>query len=195
MTEALELSVDSSLSETANLKTLTARISRMCQVARFAALGYALWVLFEITRFWTNVDAVNRGYGRYLHVDLSELNFWQLALVYGLNLLVWAVAAYACYSAWQLFSNYREGKIFSTESAIWLRRIAFFGLIAVICGIALRPLASMILTSHLPAGQGIVNLSFQPDDLLNLLLLGGLLALSHIQKSAAEIAGENAQFV
>ncbi len=60
-----------------------------------------------------------------------------------------------------------------------------------------RPLISVILTLHFPAGENLrlVNVFLLPDDVSTLLLLFGLLALAHIQKSAAQIAGEHAQFV
>jgi len=182
-------------SEAEKQSRLVSRIAWLCQCARFAALAYALWVLFEIIKYWTDIDTISRGYGRFLNVDLSDMSLWQLAAGLLINILIWLFAAYACYAAWLLFSNYLKGQIFTAESAAWLRRIALFGLISVMLGILSRPLVSLVLTAHLAQGKHMVNVFFHPEDLLNMLLLGGLLALSRIQKSAADIAGENAQFV
>ena len=41
----------------------------------------------------------------------------------------------------------------------------------------------------------IVNIAAMPDDLSTLLLLFGLLALAHIQMTAAEIADDHARIV
>lgn len=149
----------------------------------------------ELATYWSSAASIANGYGRFLKTDLPTIAPWQQAAAFGVNFVIWLVAAYACYNAWKLFSTYLQGRIFTVDAAIWLRRVAFFGLVAVCAGIASRPLISVILTSHLPQGQHLVNLFFRPEDLLNLLLLGGFLALSHIHKTAAEIAGEHAQFV
>ena len=61
--------------------------------------------------------------------------------------------------------------------------------------IALRPLFTLVLTAHLPEAQRQAHLVLQPNDLLTLLLLLGLLALAHIQRAGAEIAAEHAQII
>lgn len=183
--------------DASTLSGLRTRISRLCQTVRFAALGYALWTLYLIISHWISVETINNGYGRLLGVDLSGLRPWQQAAGFGLNLSIWVIVAIACYCAWRLFSAYLNGEIFSTVAAIWLQRMAMFGLIAQIADIAARPLLSIFLTLHFLNDQKmrIVNIFVLPNDVIVLLLLSGFLALAHIQKAAAEIAAENAQFV
>ncbi len=173
------------------------RIGWICQGVRLAAIVYALWVIYALAAFYGNVEAINKGYGRLLQKDLSGVLAWQQAAAFSVNFAVWLIAAAACYSTWRLFTNYLEGKIFTFDSALWLRRLGLYGVVAQLLGIATRPLVSVILTLHFPAGEGqrIVSVFLQPDDLAILLLLFGLVALAHVQKTAAEIAGEHAQFV
>jgi len=176
---------------------LRKKIAWICHAVRFSALGYAVWLLYALIVYWTNIETINSGYGRLLNRDLSGMAQWQQALALGVHLVIWAFAAIACHSAWRLFSGFLTGQIFTLGAALALRRIALFGAISQILDIVTRPLMSVILTLHFPAGQQmrIVNLFFRPEDLVLLLLLFALLAFAHIQKTAAQIAGEHAQFV
>jgi hypothetical protein len=178
-------------------RALREKIGWICQGARYAAVAYALWVIFLQAEYWSDISAINAGYGRLLQRDLSEIGPWQQAGAFGVNLVVWLLVAYACYSAWRLFSRYLDGEIFSIEATKWLRRLAIFGIAAQALAILTRPLISVILTLHFPAGHQmrIVNVFFQPNDLATLLLLVVLLTLAHIQKIAAEIADDHAKFV
>jgi hypothetical protein len=176
---------------------LRGKIAWICQTARFAALGYAVWTFYINASFWSDVARINDGYGHLLHRDLSGVRPWQQAAAFGVNFVVWLLAALACYFGWRLFTNYLRGEIFTSQSALWLRRLALYGLAAQVLGVAVRPLQSVILTMHFPAGQKlrIFNIFAMPDDLSTLLLLFGLLALAHIQKTAAEIADDHARIV
>jgi hypothetical protein len=185
------------LAPTQSQRVLREKIGWICQGARYAAIAYALWVIFLQATYWSDPSAINAGYGRLLQKDLSEIGPWQQACAFGVNLVIWLFVAYASYSAWRLFSFYLEGEIFSLVAAKWLRRLAIFGIAAQALAILTRPLVSVILTLHFPAGarQRIVNIFLQPDDLAILLLLFVLLTLAHIQKTAAEIADDHAKFV
>ena len=189
-------------SQTATAQTslnsgLRSKIGWLCQIERFAAIGYALWTLYLILSLWISVESINDGFGRLLRVDLSRVQPWQQAAGFGVNISIWLLVAAACYCAWRLFSAYLAGEIFSRDTARWLQRLALFGLIAQTADILLRPVTSIILTLHFPPDQKlrIVNIFLLPNDFVVLFLLVGLLALAHIQRAAAEIATENAQFV
>jgi hypothetical protein len=75
------------------------------------------------------------------------------------------------------------------------RLLALFGLIAALVDIAARPIVSLILTAQKAGGQHIVSVYLRPEDLSTVLLLATLLALAHVQKTAADIADEHSQFV
>jgi hypothetical protein len=184
-------------SDSPRFHELGKRIDRICQCERFAALAYALWTLWLNASYWSSVEQIAKGYGHFVGKDLSGVEPWQQAAAFGVTFFVWLFAAYACSCAWRLFSTYLTGEIFSLAAARWLRRLALYGLAAQALGVLTRPVISVILTLHFPAGQNLrlVNIFLLPDDLSTLLLLLGLLALAHIQKSAAQIAEDNAQIV
>jgi hypothetical protein len=179
------------------LADLRRRIGWICQSVRAAAGAYAVWVLYLLATHWSSVEAINNSHGRMLKTDLSGIEPWQRAAAFALDFGIWLFAAYACYSVWRLFTLYLDSRIFSLEAALWLRRVAFYGAMAQMLDIVTRPLISVLLTLHFPAGQNqrMVSIFFLPNDLVVLLLLLGLLAMAHIQKTAAEIADEHAQIV
>jgi hypothetical protein len=179
------------------LAALRAQIGWICQLVRFAALAYAIWVLYALASLYGSVESIEKVHGWLLRKDMSGVEPWQQTAAFAITFVVWLFTASACYCAWRLFTNYLTGEIFTLDSALWLRRLALFGVVAQSLDFLTRPLVSVILTLHFPAGeqQRIVNIFVQPTDVAILLLLLGLLALAHIQKTAAGIAGENAQFV
>jgi hypothetical protein len=176
---------------------LRRRIDWICQITRVSAALYALWALYNLIAYWTDVAAIDAHHGRMLDKDLSQIEPWQQASAFALQFGIWLLAAYACYSAWRLFTLYLDGRIFTPDSALWLRRIALFGLIAQTLDIVTRPVLSVLLTLHLPAGQNLrlISVYLVPNDLALLFLLFGLLALAHIQKTAAEIVADTAQII
>jgi len=181
----------------ARLLNLRRKIRWICQLLRFAAPAFAAWALCWLAVTWSDTSAINQGLGQMLHRDLGGVEPWQQAAGFGVTFVVWLFIAAACYSIWRLFTLYHAGDILTSDAAIWLRRIALYGIVAQILDIVTRPLLSVIVTLHFPAGQRsrVVNVFLTSSDLALVLLLVALLALAHIQKSAAEIAGEHEQFV
>lgn len=174
---------------------LRRRIGWLCKIIRFAAVAYAGWILYVVIAHWADAGRLARIYSAWLKVDVSGIASWQRLAGFGVSLTIWLFAAIACYSVWRLFTGYLEGRIFTVDAAIWLRRIGFFGLIAEVLDILARPLVAGLVTLHLPPGQRQLALSFNPNDLLILLFLCGFVALAHVYKTAAEIADDNARFV
>ena len=179
------------------LLSLHRKIGWICQMLRFAAPAFAAWVLGCMAVSWSDPTTIDKGLGRMLRRDLSGIAPWQQAAGFAVEFVVWLFVAAACYSIWRLFTLYRAGDILTPGAAIWLRRVALYGAVAQILDIVTRPLLSVIVTLHFPAGQNsrVVSVVLTSSDLALLLLLAALLALAHIQKSAAEIAAEHAQFV
>lgn len=176
---------------------LRRRIGWICQITRVAAVIYVLWLLYALTTYWSSVETIDAHHGRMLNKDLSQIEGWQQGAAFALQFGIWLFAAYVAYSAWRLFTLYLDGRIFTPDSALWLRRVALFGVIAQMLDIVTRPLLSVLLTLHFPAGQNLrlISVYLVPNDLALLVLLFGLLALAHIQKTAAEIVDDNAQIV
>jgi hypothetical protein len=189
--------MDQQTERASRLAALKKRIGWICQCVRFSAAGLAVWTLALNIFYWSDAKAISNSYGRLLEKDLSGLQIWQQAGAFGVNFLVWLLSACACYSAWRLFTAYLRGSIFAAETNRWLHRTALYGVAAQALSIVTRPLVSVILTMHFPAGQKlrVLNIFLQPSDLSTLLLLLGLLALAHIQAAATEIAEDHAQIV
>jgi hypothetical protein len=179
----------------ARLATLRGRIGRLCRALRFAIIAYVLWMLVAIALFWTDEQKVASHFLNALSVDVSGASASQRLGASCVSLVIWLVLAAACFSGWRLFSTYLRGRIFTPDAARWLRRFALFGLIAALVDIAARPIMSLILTAHEAAGRHIVSVYLRPEDLSTVLLLATLLALAHVQKTAADIADEHSQFV
>jgi len=186
---------DSTLSlDDRRLDSLRRRIGWLCQALRFALVAYCLWVLFAIVRFWSD-DALIVPRFASLKVDVEGMSDYQRLGAFGVSFVIWALLVAACYAGWRLFSGYLEGRIFTPDAAGWLRSLALMGLIAALVDIAARPLMSLILTAHKATGAHMVSVYLRPEDLSTLMLLATLLALAHIQKTAADIADEHAQIV
>lgn len=176
-------------------RELTRRIGLLCQFTRVAGVVYALWVIVLALSFWVDAEAITRTYGLWLKVDVAGFAPWQhgAALVVAMVpvvLLVLAVAA-----VWRLFTQFRHGDIFTGAAARQLRLIGVYGLAAQLTDIAARPATSVLLSLHLPPGVRAVGIASMPADLLNVLLMLGLMALAQVFSVAAEIADENAGIV
>ncbi|MGJ0394916.1 MAG: DUF2975 domain-containing protein [Methylocystis sp.] len=176
------------------LDSLRRRIGWLCQTLRIALVAYCLWILFTIAMFWSDESAVVSRFAS-LKVDVEGLSAYQRLAGFGVSFAIWTLLVVACYAGWRLFSAYLEGRIFTPDAAGWLRALALAGLVAALVDIATRPLTSLILTSHKAAGAHMVSVYLRPEDLSTIMLLATLLALAHIQKTAADIADEHAQIV
>lgn len=177
--------------------TLHGRIKKTCQIVRFTAVILAGWLLLEIIRLWSNVERIDSYFGPVFKKDLSGIEPWQQFAGSFIYLLIWSLGAAACYSIWRVFSAYLNHQIFSLNTTLWLKRAAMLGLAAKLLDICARPLISVILTLHFPAGQKLrlISLYLAPNDLIILALLLALFAIAHILMVATEIAQDNAQIV
>lgn len=180
--------------ENSHLTTLRGRIGWICQTIRALVVGFAIADLFAILAVWSDRESLERHYRGFLKIDLSDASRGQFATGLGLNLVVWVFVAVTCFCLWRVFSLYLRGSIFSAESALWLRRAGILGFVTVLVDIGMRSAIILALAAHLPASQshhGYVRL----DDLLYVIFTLMIIAVAQIFKTAAEIAGEHAQFV
>lgn len=177
------------------LEPLRRQIGWLCHAVRLVALAYAAWVVWSVVALWLDPVEVARRYGAFLKVDLSGIEVWQRAAGFSLHAIICVFVVAACWSAWKLFSGYLEGRIFTLDAVLWLRRIGTFGLAAELCDIAFRPLTILAVTGHLPKGQRHIGIALNQNDLAFLMFLLALIALAHIFTKAAEIAQENEEIV
>jgi len=177
------------------VEALRARIGLLCRLLRLAAPLYAAWVFALLAMHWSDGADVARAYGHWLKIDLPEVPVFARAAGFLVHMVVWGPIVGACVNLWLLFTGFLAGRVFTVDAALTLRRLALFGLAAEAADIVSRPLLSMLVTIHLPPGARHIGLFFQPNDLLNLMFLGGLLALARVFRVAAEIAEDHAAIV
>ena len=178
-----------------SVDALRARIGWLCQTLRFAAPAYALWVFVLLALHWSNPTDVTRAYSHWLKADLVEVPAVQRAGGFLVHMIPWGLTVLACWNLWRLFSGFLTGRVFTLDAALTLRRLALAGFAAVVVDMAARPLLSILVSIHMPPGGRHIGFFFQPNDMLNLMFLGGLFALAQVFKVAAEIAEDNAAIV
>jgi hypothetical protein len=184
----------------ASQASLPARIRWLCHLIRIAALLWVGWILVNVVRGWYAADPaklmenLNRG----LNADLSEISRAQIAAFFAGNLSIWVFDAAIAYCAWQLTGGYLQGRIFTVDAAVWMRRLGVTGLIAVLSMVAWRRARLFIFAihGHVPAGTVLLfGQLVTPADLMRLVFCLFLIALAHIFKAAAELADDHAGIV
>jgi hypothetical protein len=184
----------------ASQANLPARIRWLCQLIRIAALLWVGWILVNVARGWYGADParlmdnLNRG----LNAGVSEISKGQIAAFFTGNFGIWLLDTVIAYCIWQLTGRYLQGRIFTVDAALWMRRLGVTGLITVLGMVAWRRTSLLIFTMHGNMPVGSVLLSGQwvtPPDLMRLLFCLFLIALAHIFKAAAELADDHAGIV
>ncbi|MCE1236218.1 MAG: DUF2975 domain-containing protein [Hyphomicrobiales bacterium] len=179
----------------ASLPALQSRIGWLCQSLRFAALAYPTWIFVLLALHWSNADDVTRAYSHWLKATLVEVPAPQRVGGFLIQMIPFALTSAACWNLWRLFSGFLAGRVFTLDAALTLRRLSLFGLAAVAIDLVSRPALSGLMSIHMPPGSRYLAFFFQPHDLLDLMFLGGLLALAQVFKVAAELAEDHAAIV
>ncbi|MBY6240300.1 DUF2975 domain-containing protein [Methylosinus sp. Sm6] len=183
-----------SISQNERLRELRGRIGWICQTIRVFVILFPLADLATVIAFWIDHEAVERHFRALLQIDVAGASSEQYAVALAVGLVVWLFVAATCACLWRVFTLYLNGGVFSVEAAKWLRRAGLLGLATLLLEVAARSAIIFSLAAHLPLGQnqhGYIRL----EDLLNVIFALMLVAIAHIFKTAADIAGEHAQFV
>lgn len=179
----------------AKLSALREKIGWICRALQFLLVGYPLWILWIIIEYWSDRAFVEAHYQSFFKLDISSASYGQFAIAVALHLIVWVLLTVMCFCLWRVLGLYLEGRIFTIETALWLRRAGILGLVTTIADFSTRSLIVLVLTEHLPSTADKHHGFINSEDPLHLILALIVIAFAHIQKTAAEIAGENAQFV
>lgn len=174
---------------------LRARIGRLCHLLRLAAPIYALWVLILLAMHWSNPTEATTSVSYWARAPITEIPPTGRLHAFLLQLPGWGLLAAACYHLWRLFSGFLAGDVFTLAATTRLRCTAVAGIAAMVAEFLSRPLVVIVSTLHMPPGSRYMAIFFQPGDLLNLMFLGGLLALAQVFRVAAEIAEDHAAIV
>lgn len=175
-------------------QALRKKIGWLCQLIRLAAIVWSGWILYLIVDLWRDRDRVAAVYARAFDFPVAPLSNFNYFAGFGLQLLAWALSALVAVALWRLFSRYLAGEIFTVSAAIELRRLAAVGALALVIGIAERPLVFALATGRRADPSRHMPL-FQPNDLLDAIFVTFLFSLAYIFKTAAEMAEDHAQIV
>ncbi|UFZ03845.1 DUF2975 domain-containing protein [Bradyrhizobium ontarionense] len=178
---------------------LRSRIKWLCRSIQLAAASWSVWVPVSFLWHWLPIDPARMAgaLGYALKTDMSGLSATQVEWFLALTLVVWIPDLAVGYCIWRLFGTYLEGRIFTADAAIWMRRVGVSGLAAVAADVVIRKIGLLVLTSHvqLPLSTLLVFQTVVPGDLLRVLFSLFVTALALIFKAAAELADDHAQIV
>lgn len=187
----------SSSSQSVPFAALRARIGWLCHLIRTAAAAYAMWLLAVLAWYWSDSATMVQRFGTFLKVDLSGISTTQYALAVAGNLAGWALQAAISYCIWCQFGTYLQGRIFTADAALWMRRVGIAGLAALLFELVWRHLIIVVMAFHLhlpPHALGAWPWA-GPFDVLRALFCFAVIGVAWIYEAAAQMADENAQIV
>jgi hypothetical protein len=172
---------------------LRSRIAWICHALRVAAVLWVVWILVMVVAVWSNKAAVLDGYTFWLGEKLT-ISDARYAVAFAIAVLDCGFAALIAFCIWKLSSTCLAGRVFTTDAAVWLRRIGLSGVLAVFGDLIARIAVAAIFAGRIvvATAHGFIVL---PQDLLHLILGVFVLALAQIFKVATEIADDHAKIV
>lgn len=177
------------------LPTLTRKIGWLCQTIRALAVFNALLTLWGFIHAWTTRAPYELTATNVFRLDVSGATAAQWNAVLAMSLVLWLFVAALAFCIWRLFSIYLKGEVLTAHAALWLRRIGVVGLLTILADFIERSAVIYALGAHLPASAETKHIFIGTEDFIHVILALMLIALGHIQKTAADIADEHAQIV
>lgn len=179
----------------ANLSLLTRKIGWLCQAIRALAIFYALLALWGFHHAWATRAPYELTAMNVFHLDVTGATAAQWNAVLAMSLCLWLFVAALSFCVFRLFSLYLNGEVLTGEAALWLRRVGIAGLLAILADFVERSAVVYALGAHLPESAHTKHIFIGTEDVIHVILALTLIALGHIQKTAADIADEHSQFV
>jgi hypothetical protein len=167
----------------------------LCQSIRALAVFYALLALWGFHHAWATRAPYELTAMNVFHLDVSGATAAQWNAVLAMSLCLWLFIAALSFCVFRLASIYLKGDVLSSEAALWLRRIGIVGLLAILADFVERSAVVYVLGAHLAEPAETRHIFIGTEDLIHVTLALMLIALGHIQKTAADIADEHSQFV
>lgn len=174
---------------------LPPHVHALCHAIRWIAVAWIGWGLMLVLNRWNDFEAIKRGWGNYLKIDLSGLPIEHYWIGYGIVLIDWVIAAVIVVFVWRLFGCYLRGQIFTTGAVRELRLLGYAGVIAVTADILARPLIQALFLLHVSGEKPPFKVLIEPNDLLHMLMALSLVALAVVFKSGVEIAEDHRQII
>jgi hypothetical protein len=186
---------DPSLGFASGQTDLRARIGWICHALRIAAVLWITWSLTFVVYYWSDKAQVLRNYGQLFSADLGDVSAARYAAAFSAVMVGLAVGAVVVVCIWRLAGTYLEGRIFTVDAALWLRRTGLAGISAVIVSVLMRIVTASILVGRFVPISPRGYYYLLPQDLLHMIFAVFVFALAHIFKAAAEMAEDQAQIV
>jgi hypothetical protein len=120
---------------------------------------------------------------------------WQRVLAVAIGLLPMVGVAYGLVRAWQCFSGFARGAVFSLGTVEHLRGFASGLLGSSVAGLLAPSLLSVLLTWGAAAGERSLAVALGGQHLLLMLFAGIVWQIAHAMARAIEIADDNAQII
>jgi hypothetical protein len=165
-------------------------------VQALTALGMAAVCVVPVL-FWLSPDWVRQAAPDIARLGDAPITLDARALTLGAlaSLPAVAVALWLLGRLWQLFAEYRAGRVFSATAVLALRGFARAWLAQALVAPLQRTLLGLALTWGNPPGQRMLVLGIGWPDYMALLTGAALLAITSVMAQAVAQADENAGFV
>jgi hypothetical protein len=128
-------------------------------------------------------------------LETLPISTWQHVAAVCFSLLPVAAVAYALWRAYQCFSGFVRGDIFSLATVRHMRGFAAGLLVSSSAGLLAPTAIVWLLTMGAPAGQRVLTVSLGAQQLLMLLFSGIVWQMGHAMTRAVELAEDNAQII
>ena len=167
----------------------------LSRLIRAITLVYVVWAFVRTFRWWTDGPAVIKAYGAYLVRDLSALASEQRMLALAVDTVELSLLTAAVVYGWKALGVLGREHAFTQIAAKFLAWCAWMAIACESWSLLMRPVKTTILTSHLPVAEQLATWSFNPKDLLVVLLCAVLVCFAYMMGWAAEVADENKEFI
>jgi hypothetical protein len=174
--------------------TLRARIARICQALRIAAVVWVIWELVFVAVYWSDKAYIVRNYEELFSTSLT-VSTTRYAVAFAVVMLSMTILIAIAFCIWRLAGTYLAGHVFTVEAALWLRRTGIAGLAGLAVSVVARVAVASIMTGQWVPMSSRGFLYILPMDVLHLIFVMFLLGLAHVFKAAAEMADDQAQIV
>src|SRR5215831_7209916 len=117
---------------------LRARIAWICHALRMAAVLWIGWGVVWTLVSWSDKARILESYGFWFSADFAGVSDARYAAAVVAVLFSLAAGVPLVICIWRLAGTYLAGRVFSVDSALWLRRTGIAGLAATVVSVLAR---------------------------------------------------------
>jgi hypothetical protein len=198
----ISTSDDDVVADDLRLQELRRRIGWICQILRFGAPVTFIWGQVDLMIYLADKARLSKQAALILDESfMRPFTDWQCLALFAISIPSTLADFALVYNVWLLVSGYLAGRIFTIDAARLMQRCGVAGIASVIASLLMRAPALAIYAASRPTRGPFADpfkdpeFYFGPGDLHMLMFYLALIALAHVQKTAAEICSENGQIV